>query len=321
MADRDQLERLKKDVSDWNRWRSTTDVLPDLRGANLRNMRLDGAHLGGALLFGADLSGASLCATDLSRANLAGVELRGAKLAKANLSRTIVTTVDLSDADLTEADLTWAMLRSTRFTNATLSGVRVGHTVFADVDLSEADLTTCVHMGPSSVDQMTIAQFKTLPIAFLRGCGLLEWQIAGAKLSDRTLTSLQITDVAYEIHDLRSTSPLVLTNLFISYSHRDSEFVDQLGRSLNDRKIRHWRDIHDSSAGPLESVVIRAMHDNPTGTAAYSQSIRSRATGWSLRHRRRVNWSRRSTAMCCALSRSTMVGKQASGPACYEIKS
>ena len=121
-----------------------------------------------------------------------------------------------------------------------------------------------------------MSSFKQMPVEFLHGCGLQDWQIEAAKLLNNNLSPLQITDILYKVHDLRTTDPIVLTNLFLSYSHADSEFVDYLGRTLEERKIRYWRDTHDATVGPLEKIVLRAMHDNPTVLLILSEnSIKS----------------------------------------------
>jgi hypothetical protein len=52
--------------------------------------------------------------------------------------------------------------------------------------------------------------------------------------------------------------------LFISYSHTDSAFVDNMERHLNAKGIGFWRDVRHATAGRLERVVDRAMRHNPT---------------------------------------------------------
>jgi hypothetical protein len=126
------------------------------------------------------------------------------------------------------------------------------------------DLTSCTHDAPSFIDHATLSNFRDLPIAFLLGCGFQDWQIEAAKLLRKDLSPSEITEISYRVHDLRTTSPIVVTNLFISYSHADNEFVNHLGRTFEARRIRYWRDVQDATAGPLEKIVVRAMHDNPT---------------------------------------------------------
>src|SRR5262249_19211368 len=117
----------------------------------------------------------------------------------------------------------------------------------------------------SRITTSTLASLThPLPEKFLKGLGLQDWEIEAAKLLKKDLTPSQITDICYRVDDLRSTSPIVVTNLFISYSHGDTEFVDHLARTFDARRIRYWRDTHDALAGPLEKLVVRAMNDNPT---------------------------------------------------------
>src|SRR5262249_46602203 len=140
----------------------------------------------------------------------------------------------------------------------------LGGSILADIDLSTVILTATRHVRPSYIDHATLANFNELPIEFLRGCGLQDWQIEAAKVQRKDLSATEITDICYKVDDLRSTSPIVITNLFISYSHGDNEFVNHLGQTFDEKRIRYWRDTNDATAGPLEKLVIRAMNDNPT---------------------------------------------------------
>jgi len=64
--------------------------------------------------------------------------------------------------------------------------------------------------------------------------------------------------------------------VFISYSHRDSRFVDRLGESLGERGIRYWRDVHHAPAGRMEKIVDHAIRMNPLFLVVLSESsIRS----------------------------------------------
>jgi hypothetical protein len=44
----------------------------------------------------------------------------------------------------------------------------------------------------------------------------------------------------------------------------DSKFVGKIEEHLKKRKVLYWRDVHDTPAGPLKKIVIRAMRQNPT---------------------------------------------------------
>ncbi len=105
----------------------------------------------GADLSGADLRGADLNGADLSRAWLVGAHLRRADLSRANLSE------------------------------ASLRGALLDHTVFSDTDLaSTKGLDSCIHDGPSTIDDRTLAKSGELPPAFLRGAGVLNEPREGA---------------------------------------------------------------------------------------------------------------------------------------------
>jgi hypothetical protein len=171
---------------------------------------------------------------------------------------------DLRGADLTMADLTMADLR-----RADLSGVTFGSTNFGLVNLSEdlglVGLETAKHESPSTIGTDTIQIAKgRIPVEFLRGCGLSEWEIESAKLYNPGLSNPEISEILYKIHDLRATLPIQISPLFISYSYADGVFVDKLEFHLNERGIRFWRDVHDAKAGRLEKQIDRAIRQNPT---------------------------------------------------------
>ncbi|MBI4732291.1 MAG: toll/interleukin-1 receptor domain-containing protein [Chloroflexi bacterium] len=72
-----------------------------------------------------------------------------------------------------------------------------------------------------------------------------------------------VDDILYRIHDLRFSQALQINSLFISYSHKNSAFVDEMENHLNEKGIRFWRDTHDATAGRLEKVINRAIRKNP----------------------------------------------------------
>jgi hypothetical protein len=199
-----------------------------------------GPHLG-------ELPGGNLCRSPPCQGGFPGANLRGA---------------NFNEAKLSDANFRAATMVATVFANVDLSGTR--------------GLDSCYHTGPSHLDHLTQQRSGRLPLAFLRGCGLSDWQIEAAKLHEPGLTSEQITKTLYEIHKLRSTRPIQIHNLFISYSHADTLFVEHMEGHLNERGIRFWRDIHDAPAGPLETIVVRAIRHNPTVLLVLSQnSVRS----------------------------------------------
>ena len=271
MANPEHVAKLQEGVDVWNAWRGQDwTIQPDfceanLSGADLGRADLRGANLIEVNLLGADLheanlNGAYLREACLAEANLAGADLGGAKLSGAHLLAADLGGADLGRAVLDGANLSGADLRGVNFASVFLYG-----TIFVNVDLTNAKgLESCCHNGPSTIDHRTLKQSGKLPLAFLQGCGLNDWEIESAKLYQPGLTHQRITDIVYRIDAIRAESLIQIHNLFISYSHVDSSFIEHLEDHFKKRRIRFWRDMHDAPAGPLEKIVVRAMRHNPT---------------------------------------------------------
>jgi TIR domain/Pentapeptide repeats (8 copies) len=262
MANPEHLKILRREASDWNRWRvEYPGLVPDLRGADieradLRNMDLRRADLfgtsleradlretdlrdsilGGADLSGTDLRGADLRRADLRGASLAQANLGGANFGGANLRGADLIEANLIDADLTNANLREANLRKANLGGADLSGVdftraEAGRTSFADIDLRLVQhLETMRHEGPSTIGIDTIYKSRgKIPEVFLRGCGVPE------------------TFITF-MHSL-VVSPIEFYSCFISYSHEDKLFARRLHDTLQGRGIRCWLDEKQLLAG------------------------------------------------------------------------
>lgn len=263
MADEEQLDILIKGVEVWNKWRKKTPkkvidlshihllVGPDLQGANLSGADLSGTVIDSAKLSEANFRGANLLTTGLTVADLRGADLHGAKLALA----------DLRGANLHGANLGAANLRGARLSEADLSETFLGGTIFAETNLSNTKgLEAVRHNRASTIgtDTLLLSNGK-IPQIFLRGCGLSDWEIESAKLYDPELSNEEINKALYRMYDLRARQPLQISPLFISYSHTDRAFVDRIEKSLKERGVRFWRDIHDATAGRLEPQIDRAI--------------------------------------------------------------
>jgi uncharacterized protein YjbI with pentapeptide repeats len=98
MAKAGQVEALRADVDEWNRWRTESVEVPDLTNADLR----------GANLALADLTRAALRGADLTLSNLKGADLRWADLSQANLVGARLIGADFEGANLCGADLSTA---------------------------------------------------------------------------------------------------------------------------------------------------------------------------------------------------------------------
>jgi hypothetical protein len=225
VADEEAIKLLKRSVAEWNAWRKSNAIVPDLSGADLSNVDLRIADP-----IGVDLRRANLRRANLSGAKLINTSLCGAKLISADLSNADLIISDLSGADLSGAHLSDAKLSSLNLRGVNLSRADLGGTIFDDVDLSGViGLETCTHDGPSIIDHRTLQKSKQLPLPFLRGVGL----------PDRLIDYLpSLFDQAIQYF-----------SCFISYSTKDQEFADRLYADLQNKGVRCWFAPHDMRIG------------------------------------------------------------------------
>ncbi len=173
-----------------------------------------------------DLSTANLRRADLRGANLHRANLRMADLLEADLSMTDLLEADLTGADLTGADLRWSRLSRANLAGAVLSeaklhDARLGGTLFFRTQLQEAEgLDTIIHSEASNLDHFTISQSDSIPISFLRGCGLPD---------------LIINNV-----DVLRGDPVQFYSCFISYSSENEDFAERLHADLQNEGVRCW---------------------------------------------------------------------------------
>lgn len=94
--------------------------------------------------------------------------------------------INLIGANLTRADLGGTFLDGVNLSHADLGGAFLSETIFVNTDLTDTKgLHLCDHLGPSIIDHLTLAKNPNLPIEFLRGCGLSDWEIESAKLHQK----------------------------------------------------------------------------------------------------------------------------------------
>jgi uncharacterized protein YjbI with pentapeptide repeats len=247
MANDEDLARIRQGTAVWNPWRAQNrENRVDLRNAYLSWAELSWADLRGAdlrradLLRGAQLRGANLSGANFRRADLGGADLQWAVLFRANLSEADLTRANFrgatfAGANLVKADLQGANLRGTNFTESKLNEANFRDattvaTVFANIDLSGTrGLDSCYHMGPSSLDYLTLQRSGPLPLAFLRGCGLPD------RLIDYLPSLLN--------------EPIQYYSCFISYSSKDGAFAERLHADLQNHGVRCWFAPEDMKIG------------------------------------------------------------------------
>src|SRR5215510_2247108 len=153
-------------------------------------------------------------------------------------------------ATLRAATLRAATLTGANLDRANLSHVTLFETVFGNTNLTTVQgLETCRHEGPSTLDHRTLARSGPLPLAFLRGCGLSDWEIEATKLYDPHLPSGQLVDVLYQIHHLRTDPSIQFHSCFISYASKDHVFTEHLYADLQNHGVRCWFAPEDMKIG------------------------------------------------------------------------
>ena len=275
MANKEQLARLKMGVEVWNRWRKENPRIEiDLREADLNESNLIDADFGYADLRGAKIGEANLLGVNLLKANLAKTNFKGSDLEEAYLGKANLEGANLEGVNLEGANLEEANLSGINLWEANLSKAVFGGTVLLDIDLSETKwLGKVVHVSPSPISTSTLELSRgKIAKKFLSGCGLSDWEIESAKLYQSGLSKQEVDDILYRIFDLRAGQAIQINRLFISYSHADNAFVDELEVYLNNKGIRFWRDTHDATAGRLEKVVDKAIRQNPTVLLVLSEN-------------------------------------------------
>ena len=297
MANEEQVKILRQGVEVWNKWRKENpDAKINLVEANLKRANLRGANLREANLRKADFIEADLREVDFTYAHLMEAEFGLANLMESTLRNANLERTHLHLSVLVQSVFTNANLTQTDFYEAT-----IGETIFANTDLSRALCLDTVHheiSSPISDDTLALSKGK-IHEAFLRGCGLSDWAIESAKLYNPELTNEEIIKIQYKIYDLRATRAIQIAPLFISYSHADKLFVDYLDKAFTEKGVRFWRDIHDATAGRLETQIDRAIRQNPTVLLVLSKnSIKSDWVEHEVRKARELEKELGRDALC-----------------------
>jgi hypothetical protein len=135
-----------------------------------------------------------------------------------------------------------ANLNTADLSGANFFRALVGQTVFANTNLAAArNLRACSHTGASWIDHSTSIKSGTLPIQFLRGCGLPENLIT-------YLPSLLNPSIQFY-------------SCFISYSTKDQPFADRLHADLQNAGVRCWFAPHDMAPGQkIHEQIDEAIH-------------------------------------------------------------
>jgi uncharacterized protein YjbI with pentapeptide repeats len=179
VANRRHLTQLKKGVASWNRWRKSSNSIPNLSHADLQGLKLREINFGGVNLHGANLREADLSHSDLSYA-----DLTGADLAKADLSHSICILANFSHAYLHEANLILADLRETNFFEAYLSRARLQNSQLFMANLASTQLDQA-HLSEANLFMSILAK------ADLSGASLSYSNLSRADLTGSILIATE----------------------------------------------------------------------------------------------------------------------------------
>src|SRR5436309_957822 len=235
MADTEQLERLKRSVTEWNLWRQEhPHRQPDLSRADLSRANLTEANLSLANLTEANLTLANLSRANLFWANLSRARLEMADLTEAHLLRAHLTRANLTSTTFTLANLYWADLSEADLSRTNFTRTYFWNTFFVQVDLSQVlGLEAAIYNGPSTVNinSVVLPHNEQTRIQFLRGVGF--------------------SDTFIEYLPSLLTSPVQYSSVFLSYSQHDEAFTKRLHNDLQDQGVRCWFAPHDLRPGEL----------------------------------------------------------------------
>jgi uncharacterized protein YjbI with pentapeptide repeats len=139
MANAEHITILKRGVTEWNRWRASTNYGDaDLSGADLSGMKLNGVDF-----LRANLQGAALERTQLENAQLKDADLTGARIDRANLEHVNARSATFDDVVAQEPNFEVGTLRGARFRRARISEGRFHRAYLRDTNLTDAAFTGC----------------------------------------------------------------------------------------------------------------------------------------------------------------------------------
>ena len=244
MAKEEHLKVLQQGVENWNTWRQESpDVIPDLKGAILKEAKLSHVDFDNADMTYADLSDANLTHAHLDGACLRGAKLTRTRLKNATLRDAVVSDADLSNADLSNARLDHADFSRARFSgsvlirvnlsNAKLRHARFSHSLLYSADLARADLSYAYLTH-------TDLSFADLTYSNLQGANLTYANLCSAILDGTILTKAMIgwtvfanTDLSAvkELETLRHAGPsfISIDTLYKSVGNIPPEFLNGCG--------------------------------------------------------------------------------------------
>ena len=278
-----KLNLSHQDLSQCSFWGS------DLSRANFNHSNLSKVRFMHSNLYYANFSNAILTESNLFRTNLCYANFEGANLTNVELDAADLKFANLKSANLQGVNLTDANLRGTDLTDTNLSGAYAGGTNFSSRYLSHAkNIHEIHHRNSSYFSESLLAENYNLPLSFWKGLGFPDWRIESLKLFNPNLIPTEIIEIAYKIDELRSSNPIQIIDLFISYSQKDEDFVNLLEEQLDKSGIRFWRDKRHATSGPLENIIVDAMGRRIVLFILSKNSVKSDWCEWEFKKAREL---------------------------------
>lgn len=178
MANDEHMSILKRGVTEWNRWRASTNHgLADLCGADLTGMKLNGIDF-----LRAHLKGTILTETQLEHAHLKDADLTGATLNRTNFEHVNARSAIFDEVVADKPNFEVSTLRGARFRRAQLAGARFHRAYLRDTDLSDAAFKDC-WLRFATLDG-ACCQNTDFSSADLRYASMVNTNLKGANLTD-----------------------------------------------------------------------------------------------------------------------------------------
>ena len=161
--------------------------------------------------------------------------------------------------------LTDAIINNCKLIRTVFSNAQISRTLLANLDLWRqlAWKMPIIMVLHNWNRHNCLIQRKNTRTLF-KGLRIERLGISASKLYIPELSNHEVDESLYAIHDLRAHQALQVSPLFISYSHADTAFVNNLEFHLNKIGVRFWRDIHGLKSGRIETQIDRAIRQNPT---------------------------------------------------------
>src|SRR5471032_644084 len=245
----------------------------NLREADLRESGLRGACLSRAAFFGAKLAGANLNNADLSWhqrgksddgfTDLRDVNLSGANLSGADLSGANLSRANLSGADLSGANLNNSWLDKANLSGANLSEACLNGSLLTDVNLSKANLSGIRH------------SWVNLSSAALRGANL-----SGANLSKLNFYRINLFDAQLRGYSLRGANLMDANLSGVSLRMMDLSGANLRGTNLSGADLRGTKlNGADLSDILQKGTLLKLPRWNSTTLDTHLNHIYNRASG------------------------------------------